>query len=49
MEEIYPDSLNYFTLKKINIRGIGEGELIYIYKEEYDSLKPNEKKLFEEP
>lgn len=48
-EEIYPESLKDYTLMKINIRGIGEGEFIYILKKEYDSLEPDDKKRLEEP
>lgn len=35
-----------FTQKKVSIRGIGDGELIGIVKEEYEKLKESEKQFF---
>jgi len=37
------------TLKKAQIRGIGEDELIWVLSSEFDSLPEGEKTLFEEP
>lgn len=37
---------SFFTIKQVNIRGIGDGELVCFLKEEYDKMLINEKSLF---
>jgi class 3 adenylate cyclase len=44
-----PSYQELYVIKKVKIRGIGEDELIYVPKDEFDSLPPDEKKLFKEP
>lgn len=39
----------YFVEKCVTIRGIGENELVWVIKEEFDNLPQEEKKLFREP
>jgi class 3 adenylate cyclase len=43
-----PIAQEKFILKKISIRGIGEEELVYIARKEFDDLSPKEKKLFKD-
>ncbi|MBK0404635.1 hypothetical protein I5M27_16685 [Adhaeribacter sp. BT258] len=48
---INPDSMSKkwsekFITKKVNIRGIGENEIVGILKEEFDNLTAEEKKIF---
>jgi class 3 adenylate cyclase len=38
-----------FVPKKIPVRGIGEDEIIFVCKEEFDALDPEKKKLFKKP
>jgi len=38
-----------FILKKVELRGIGSGELVYIKRKEFRRLTPNERKLFKNP
>ena len=38
----------FFIIKCVEARGIGENELIYIIKEEYDKLSPEYKKFYKE-
>jgi class 3 adenylate cyclase len=48
-EGIDPSYLNEILIKKVNIRGIGEDELIGILKEEFEQLSPTEQEFFKEP
>jgi hypothetical protein len=43
MSEVFE---NKFITKKVNIRGIGENEIVCILKSDYDNLNAEEKKLF---
>lgn len=36
-------------VKKVEIRGIGDGELVYVVEEEFDQVRPDERNLFSEP
>lgn len=38
-----------YVLKSVSMRGIGENELVWVRKEEFDSLPEEEKALFKEP
>ncbi len=38
-----------FVEKRVTIRGIGENELLWVLKEEFDKLPQEEKKIFREP
>lgn len=40
---------NHFALKKVAIRGVGEHELVYIDKAEFEELSDEERELFREP
>jgi class 3 adenylate cyclase len=40
---------SHFVVKKVAVRGIGENELVYVEKNNFDALPANEKKLFREP
>lgn len=40
---------NDFVLKKVAIRGIGEKELVFVLKSEFDKLSPSEKLFFLDP
>jgi class 3 adenylate cyclase len=44
-EEVRP----VYTLKRTTIRGIGENELVWVLKEDFDNLTGKEEKLFREP
>lgn len=44
-----PHMRSHFVLKKVSIRGIGDNELVYLNKYEFDHLDADEKDLFEEP
>ena len=39
----------YFVLKKVELRGIGKEELVYVKEHEFDALRAAERKLFKEP
>jgi class 3 adenylate cyclase len=39
----------HFVLKKVAVRGIGEGELVYVDRSDYERLPDEEKALFSEP
>jgi class 3 adenylate cyclase len=43
------NTLKNWMLKKVSIRGIGDSELVYILKQEFDALPEPEKKLFANP
>jgi len=40
---------SHFVLKKASIPGIGDNELVYISKDDFDNLPPGGKAIFEEP
>jgi hypothetical protein len=42
-------SKNDYTLKKVEIRGIGKNELVYIRKKDFKELDEKDKKYFENP
>jgi class 3 adenylate cyclase len=39
----------YFVLKKVELRGIGKEELVYVKEHEFDALRAAERKLLKEP
>jgi len=43
------DEMPLYVLKSVSLRGIGEGELVWVRKEEFDNLPEEEKELFREP
>lgn len=45
-EDFSPIQYGYFKLVKTSIRGIGNEELIYVLKSDYDALPKSERKLF---
>jgi class 3 adenylate cyclase len=51
MSLIPPDAMNpkEFVLKKVELRGIGDEELVYIRQREFRQLPPSERKLFRAP
>jgi class 3 adenylate cyclase len=51
MSQIPPDILKWkeFILKKVELRGIGNEELVYIKQKEFRRLPPEERKLFSTP
>jgi class 3 adenylate cyclase len=48
-EYMHEDVYKYFVEKCITIRGIGENELIWVLKEEFEEIPEEGKKLFREP
>jgi len=48
-EEFAEKVLPEWILKKVSIRGMGDGELIYIRKDEYDKATPETKKKYMDP
>lgn len=38
-----------FTVKKVELAGIGKGELVYVKKASFEKLPPKEKKKFLDP
>jgi hypothetical protein len=45
-KSMHEDIVNDFAIKKVDIRGIGETELVCVIKSEFDKLSPEEKKKF---
>ena len=43
------ETASKYILKSVPVRGIGECELVWIRKDEFDRLHDEEKKLFQEP
>ena len=49
-EAVWPaEILANWVLKQISIRGIGENELVYVHKEDFEMLSEHDKKLFRVP
>jgi len=48
-EYMHPKSAELFVEKCVTIGGIGENELVWVLKEEFDKLPEKEKELFREP
>ena len=44
-----PVLLALWLLKKVSIRGIGENELVYVKKADFNALAPEDQRLFENP
>ena len=44
-----PDDRKNWLLVKVAIRGIGDNELVYIRKADYDRLNAKDKKIYREP
>jgi hypothetical protein len=44
-----PETMKKWLLKKVSIRGIGVGELVYVKKIAFDELSAEEKRKFKEP
>lgn len=40
---------SYLVLKRTAIRSVGEQELVYVRKDEFSAMNPNERRLFQEP
>jgi class 3 adenylate cyclase len=44
-----PHMRGHFLLKKVAVRGVGEHELVYVSKDEFEELPESEKSRFEDP
>ena len=48
-KKIYKSEFPRYVLKSVSMRGIGENELVWVLKEEFDDLPDEEKALFRSP
>jgi class 3 adenylate cyclase len=49
-EELWTkNSMEAWALKKVNIRGMGAGELVYLRREEFETMSPEDKKKYQDP
>jgi class 3 adenylate cyclase len=48
-DELHEQHRDRFILKRVAVRGIGDDELVYILRGEFDGLPPEEKALFQDP
>jgi len=48
-KDMHEDVAPKYAVKSVSLRGIGENELVWVYKEEFDSLPEDEKQLFRSP
>jgi len=46
---MHKNEIPIYVLKSVSLPGIGENELVWVLKEEFDKLSPKEKALFREP
>ncbi len=47
--DMHPKRVPQYVIKSVSLRGIGENELVYVVKKEFDKLPKEEKELFREP
>jgi len=48
-KDMHKDVVPLFVVKSVSLPGIGENELVYVLKKEFDKLPDKEKELFREP
>jgi class 3 adenylate cyclase len=50
-EEAWKDlkNIKFWLLKQVSVRGIGQKELVYVLKKDFEALTTEEQKLFENP